>query len=530
MNDKQYDSDKEIIKVHYSRSKGTVEREEEVILPQTQEDIREQSIEPETLLDKVTINWPHYMAYFLMSVVVSLTTVVLPYMDLLGNSLQLHHVYTGLGMAQGQMPYSSIFATGGVLYYTIIALLARVHLEWVLAIVQTLALFISGIYFEKLLIRLTNKNGLGQSFTLLFYLFQLALGFGGLYPIQWAMPFMLMSLYYLSQYFVHQAKDEVFIGYGTLMALALLLDPKTLVAYLLMLFVLLVYNTYHKRFARGFYQFLSLSLGFVILFYTALYFILNVQILSPLVEQTLLYPFTVFGFESQDIWLTLGLQLAVLLLSGLLTGVFLFYKLIKQEKLQQATYWILGLSAISYSILAILSQTLWLYPILYILPFGLILTGIWVTKNQKDIRRPKLVGHYFKKHWFLPLGLVLAAIAYPVSMGLLDYPVNQERDELAAVIATETADSDKIYVWDKTPRIYQASNRLPASQILLPVLYANDNANRQLLDDELLQHQASYIIVNKDLPLSDSLEKDLSKHYKKAKIADVTYFDVFELK
>lgn len=530
MNDKRYDSDKEIITVHYSRSQGTVERENDIDLTQNQAEMSEQSILEEEILDKITLNWPHYIAYFLMSIVVSVTTVVLPYMDLLGNSLQLHHLYTGLGMAQGQMPYSSIFATGGVLYYTIIALLGIVHLEWALVIVQSLALFLSGVYFEKLLIRLTNKNGLGQSFTLIFYLFQLAIGFGGLYPIQWAMPFTLMSLYYLGQYFVNQAKDEVFIAYGLLMALALLLDPKTVVIYLVMLLVLLVHNTYHRRFARGFYQFLSLSFGFVLLFYTALYFILNVQILSPLLEQTLLYPFSVLGFENDHIWLTLGLQFGVLMLSGILTGVFLFYKLIKQEQVQKAIYWILCLVTVIYSILALLSQTLWLYPILYVLPFGLLLTGVWVTKNQKDIRRPKLVGFYFKKHLFFPVIIILAGIAYPIAMGLLQYPINQERDELANLLVMETADSDRIYVWDSSPRIYQSSHRLPASQIILPVLYTKDNKNSRLLDDELLQHQATYILVNKTLPLSDSLEKDLSNHYKKAALKNMTYFDVFELK
>ncbi|WP_230937558.1 hypothetical protein [Streptococcus gallolyticus] len=54
------------------------------------------------------------------------------------------------------------------------------------------------------------------------------LGFGGLYPIQFAMPFVMVSLWFLTKYFADIIKDEAFILYGFAGAAAMLLEPRTL--------------------------------------------------------------------------------------------------------------------------------------------------------------------------------------------------------------------------------------------------------------------------------------------------------------
>ncbi|WP_230937555.1 hypothetical protein [Streptococcus gallolyticus] len=51
--------------------------------------------------------------------------------------------------------------------------------------------YLSGIYFYKLVNYFTSSQRVAVAFSGIFYLLNIALGFGGLYPIQFAMPFVI---------------------------------------------------------------------------------------------------------------------------------------------------------------------------------------------------------------------------------------------------------------------------------------------------------------------------------------------------
>lgn len=509
--------------VHYSR------RHRQQTLNQTQGLSWENMLGNDEVWVDTTLRWPHYISYALLSLIVSATTVVLPYLSEFASGLQVQYLYTGMAVSYGQLPYINHFATGGFLYYVIVALLAPFQKGLLLVGVQWLALFLAGIYVEKSLIRLTNRDDLGQGLTIIFYALQLAFGFGGLYPIQWATPFLVMGFYYLSQYILGQAKDEILIAYGFVAGLSVLLDPKTVLFWLLALIILASYNISHKRWARGFYQLLALLFGLVIPVYIALYFMLNFQVLSPALRQAVIYPLLVPAFEMEDFWLSLGLQLGALLMTGVLTGWFLFRGIITSRTTSKFLYWLLFLVTLVYGGFALLSQTLWLYPLLYVLPFGLLLTGAWLA-TISDKRRPNMAVLFVGKQFLIPLLALLVAVAYPVGRGFLEKPLNHERDLVANYLVKQTSSEDKIYVWDQTSRIYLKAGRQSASQITSPAFYRHDKANAALLEDELLQHDAKYLVVNKYLALPNALEKALSKTYQEVPNQDFTNFTIYQAK
>lgn len=526
MSDFDKELDNEALTVHYSR------RHRKETLAQTQQLSLETELSDETEIDEVVearLRWPHYVSYALLSLMVSASTVVLPYLSMFANGLQVQHLYTGTAMTYGQLPYTHLFATGGFLYYVIIALLSHFGASLALVAVQWLSLFVAGIYFEKSLIRLTNRDDLGQGLTVIFYLLQLALGFGGLYPIQWATPFVLMGFYYLTSYFAGQTKDEIFIAYGLFAGLSVLLDPKTLLFWLWALLFLGIYNLSHKRWARGFYQFLALSFGLAFVIYIALYFMLNLQVLAAAMRQSVLFPLLVPAFELEDLWLSLGFQLGGLLLTGLLTGWLGFYGIVKGEKLAKWSYWLLFFVTLSYSGFALVSQTLWLYPLLYVLPFALLLTGAWLVKRDEE-RRPNLFSRFIIKQAVIPFLAIVVAIAYPIGRGFLEKPLNQERAQVVAYLNKQTEAEDKVYVWDKTSLISLKAGRRSASQLSSPAIYTAHQSQLKRLEDEWLQHKANYLVVNKDMPLTELLAKDLDEHYQEVSGTDFSHFTIYRLK
>lgn len=136
------------------------------------------------------------------------------------------------------------------------------------------------------------------TFSISYYLLSVSLGFGGLYPTQLAMPFILISAWFLTKYFACLVKDEAFILFGFVGALAMLIDPSTLIFWSFACVTVFSYNISQKHLARGFYQLLASIFGMILVFYTAGYFILNLQVLNPYLSQTMIYPFTFLNQET----------------------------------------------------------------------------------------------------------------------------------------------------------------------------------------------------------------------------------------
>ena len=58
-----------------------------------------------------------YFLTLLCSLAISLLSVVNPFLTNLATNLQSQNLYAGWAMTQGQVPYSQIYGTSGLLYY-----------------------------------------------------------------------------------------------------------------------------------------------------------------------------------------------------------------------------------------------------------------------------------------------------------------------------------------------------------------------------------------------------------------------------
>ncbi|MDU6444363.1 MAG: DUF2079 domain-containing protein, partial [Streptococcus sp.] len=259
---------------------------------------------------------PHKLYLLILSVVVSCLSVSIPVFTDMANSVQSQNLYIGLMFTKGQLPFTDMFATGGFLYYALIALAYYLGSTLWLVPIQIVTFYLSGIYFYKLVNYFTSSQRVAVAFSGIFYLLNVALGFGGLYPIQFATPFVMVSLWFLTKYFADIIKDEAFILYGFAGAAAMLLEPRTLVFWGLSFLTIIVYNLTQKHFARGLYQLLCIIFGTILVFYTVGYFILNLQVLSSYISQAIVYQFTYFATNDSNFILTLLFQVVVALVSG----------------------------------------------------------------------------------------------------------------------------------------------------------------------------------------------------------------------
>lgn len=61
-----------------------------------------------------------YLLFF--SLIISALTIAVPFFTDAANSLQSQNLYIGMMLTKGQIPYSDVFTTGGLLYFVVIAL------------------------------------------------------------------------------------------------------------------------------------------------------------------------------------------------------------------------------------------------------------------------------------------------------------------------------------------------------------------------------------------------------------------------
>ncbi|WP_152972532.1 DUF2079 domain-containing protein [Streptococcus orisasini] len=487
----------------------------------------------------------HRLYIIIFSAFISFFSVAMPVFTDFGNAVQSQNLYTGFMMVQNHLPYSDIFSTGGFVYYGLISLSYLLGSSFWLTFVQFVAFYFSGIFLYKIVYHMTDKEEVAINTILLFYLANFALGFGGLYPIQLAMPFVLLSLWFLTKYFAGLTRDEGFIVYGLTGALAYLIEPRTLFFWLVSLAVICVYNIKNRRYAHGFYQFLCLLFGGLLVFYTFGYFVLNMQILSSYISQAGTYYFTYFALGKGNILLTILFQLFVLFASGLLMGALTFFDHIKRETdRDDLVKSIVFLSFVFSLIFILLSQSYATYQFLLLLPFGLVLTGLYLDDKYKESLRRRsrrrkqhrrlsrrVFDLFLLGHFYLPCLLFVYGLAQPIVHYISSYSLNQERAQVAEYIRENTEKGSRIYVWDSSAKIYLDADRLSSSQFPLPMINTVKKSNEKALEDELLQNEASYVLVNENaerMPLV--LKNNLKKNYKAASLKMSPDFTVYKRK
>ncbi|TWT09831.1 DUF2079 domain-containing protein [Streptococcus sp. sy004] len=494
---------------------------------------------------KVSISGKHRFYLFIFSLLVGAINVGLPVLNSLANLTQSQHLYTGLMLTKGLLPYGDIFATGGILYYALVAASYVLGSSAWLTVVQVLAFYVSGAYFYRLVAYLTHKQDLALVASLSFYLLNLSMGFGGLYPVQFALPFVLIGLWFLTKYFHQSTPDESFMLYGFLGAISILLEPRTLTFWFLSAVFVFIVNLRRKEKAKGVYQLLCLIFGSILVFYSGAYFLINLQILSPYFSQAIIYHLSVLVRGTADLWQSLGAQLLLALFGGLLLGLLGFLKKFEPEAtksspLVRGFLFLMLLVSLPYALGA---QTFEPYALLDGLIYGLLLTVLWLNQRQEKVKQShshrrvkagqvdgRLFAKLLKSHLYLPILVFVFGIAYPIWQAFDQQKFVADRIRIAQYLKKTVTEDEKIYVWDNQPKIYADSQLTPSSQLILPVGYASSSMNNKTLEDELLQNQANYIVVNKQMKLSDDLKKDLQTNYKALSVAKVSNFTVYQLK
>ena len=526
---------------HRSHTQDNQSEKIEVTIQGQTEDSNSSQTEKKT---KISIPRKHKGHILILSLILSIFSISVPCFTDFANNIQSQNLYIAKMFANGSLPYSDFFATGGFFYYLLVSLAFRLGSTLWLIPIQFLAYYLSGSYLYKTVMHMTNKKEIATLISIIFYVTNGTIGFGGLYPIQFAMPFVLGAIFFLTRYFAGHSRDEPFILYGFAGTAGALFEARTLIFWILSLVTIFVYNLVNKHFARGFYQDLCIVFGNILVLYLCLYFILNLQITSDYINQVLVYNFTQLAVEKNDFLLTLAYQSFAVLGSGLLTGALTTSNHLLGEAKDKSIKWVLLLSFIFTVVYSLFSQSFGLYSMLNIVPYGLVLTALSLDdaikkraertshrrRNGNQIHTLKVFGIFLSRNYFLPIAVFAFAFAMPIIMFLFNLGNNTERSTVANYITKNTKKDETIYVYDSSAKIYLESGRKAASQFVLPKLNTAKSSHQKALLDTLIQDSAQYIVVQQDTQLPSEVKSTLSKNYKKAPVKGVERYTVYVLK
>ena len=493
---------------------------------------------------KISIPRKHKGHILILSLILSIFSISVPYFTDFANNIQSQNLYIAKMFANGSLPYSDFFATGGFFYYLLVSLAFRLGSTLWLIPIQFLSYYLSGSYLYKTVMHMTSNKEIATLISIIFFVINGTFGFGGLYPIQFAMPFVLGAIFFLTRYFAGHSRDEAFILYGFAGTAGALFEARTLIFWILSLVTIFVYNLVNKHFARGFYQVLCIIFGNILVLYLCLYFILNLQITSDYINQVLVYNFTQLAVEKNDFLLTLAYQSFAVIGSGLLIGALTTSNHLMGYAKDKSIKWVLLLSFIFTVVYSLFSQSFGLYSILNIVPYGLVLTALSLDdaikkraertshrrRNGNQIHTLKVFGIFLSRNYFLPIAVFAFAFAMPIIMFLFNLGNNTERSTVANYLAKNTKKDETIYVYDSSAKIYLESSRKAASQFVLPELNTAKSSHQKALSDTIIQDSAQYIVVQQDTQLPSDVKSTLSKNYKKAPVKGVERYTVYVLK
>lgn len=483
---------------------------------------------PLTSEKKVKVSFMDKMRMLFWSIFISCLSIAVPIFTGFVNSIQSQNIMAAFSLSHNILPYSNIQVSGGFFYYAILALAYHFgSLLWVIPFFA-FALYVSSLYLYKLCFFFTQHYSFATVACLLFYLANLCIGFGGLYPLQFGMPFFLLGFWYLVKYFCASAKDELFIAYGFIMALALLFEPAFLIFDLVAFLVLIVFNVSHKRIGRGFYQFLCIVFGVMLIGYVAGYFLFNMQLLSVYIKQTVFATLLGFSYGNAILWQSALFQFAVLFATGVVLAVLSGLKNLGNREFR-ATRSLLVISLVFYAIKICLTQDFQIYHVLIIFPLTLVLIAINLGETSDLDKLDNFFLNYFLKQIYLPLILLVYGLFQPIVTYFMQSPYHTERSLVANYLNKKLSSKDNIYAWDNVASLYILTKSSSSSRYSIPVIY-NSSENQTSLDDNLLAQENKYIIVNNSVKVSSTVEKLLKKNYKAISISNVTHFTVYELK
>ena len=465
-----------------------------------------------------------------------LVSVVLPFVLGLTSPEQAQDFYIGWAMHQGGEIYTDYFGTSGLLYY-FLQYLAKGSLLF--AAFNWLALVGAGIFLFRSTYDLTKEDEQSRQVLTIFYLLAGGLSFGGGYATILALPFLFYALNLVTTYFAEFNHDKGFLRIGMSLALAFFFAPLVTTLYALVLFfALLAFNIGRGYWARGFYQFLAVSLGFSLFFYPIGYYTVYKGSFGSAISQ-ILYPIDSLNFMSNP-----GL-LDNLLFYGLLAiglgGLTLVFAGFFQSK--PSKQYVLSIFAAIALVLSLGLEIFSTEPIhgsrlAELLPFMsiLLLTRIrannaeGVSRSRRYSEAPSVWAIFLKGNAYLPiLALAYLFLAPLLARYVLHSEQYQERTRIETTIKGQTQATDRIYIWDDLTNDYKTSERLSASQLLSPKLYTGLDANRSKLVNDLRDNQPKVIVVNTKTALWTEVEQLLAESYQPVQ-SEFKDFKLYKLK
>ncbi len=499
---------------------------------------QEALVENEEQLE-VETRQPAHLPFFnilILSTLVVLVSVILPYLLGLLSPEQAQDFYNGWAMHQSGDIYSDYFGTSGLLYYFLQYLTKGSIL---FAAFNWLALVGAGFFLFHSAYNLTEQNKQSQQVLTVFYILTAAFSFGGGYATILALPFLFYALSIVTAYLAEPDHDKGFVRIGISLALAFFFAPlvTTLFAFVL-LFAVTAFNVSRNNLNHGLYQFFAAGLGFSIFFYPIGYYTAYKGSFGNAISQ-ILYPVDSLNFMSNpgllDNILFYGLlAIALGVLTLAFTGLFQS-KPLKQSVLSVfaaiAVVLVLALEVFSTDLIHG-SRMVEFLPFMTILLLTRIRTWELEGANRRRRRREETSpwGTFVKGNAYLPIfALVYLFLAPVVSRYLLHAEQYKERTSIEAKIKSETQATDRIYVWDNLTSSYKASERLSASQLLSPRLHTGIDTNRTKLINDLRDNQPKMIVVNTKTTLWTEVEQLLAENYQAVQ-GEFKDFKLYKLK
>ena len=440
---------------------------------------------------------------FVLSLLISLLHVGVPFLTRFATNQQSQNLYAGWAMTKGQVPFGDFYGTNGLLYYAINWLGSLAGGHWILMILQAIALFFSGTYLYRVVRLLVSDKDTAKNVQLLFYFLVLGLGFGGTYVTFFSFPILFASMNFILAYLIGHRKDEGFILYGAIAAVAFLIDPMTSALFYFLAFLgLTAFNIKQKRWARGFYQLLATLLGFSLVFYPIGYVTVWNQTFGYAINQVT-YVFNALNFSN---------------------GQALYFT--KQSSSARRIFRFMGwVGSLVVLVVSIGLPEQGAYQLLPMLPFVLPLFAVWFSRDGEASEGTERRGRkkknkevwaaYFTSQVFLPLVALVYLLANPVVQDVvLQSGQSSERSAIASYINHHTKSKDTIYAWDATAILYQESDRLAASALLTPTSYLGINENRTNVIQQIDRSEPKYIVVNNQVELTSDMKNLLKENYR----------------
>ena len=459
-----------------------------------------------------------------LSLLISLLHVGVPFLTRFATNQQSQNLYAGWAMTKGQVPFGDFYGTNGLLYYAINWLGSLAGGHWILMILQAIALFFAGTYLYRVVRLLVSDKDTAKNVQLLFYFLVLGLGFGGTYVTFFSFPILFASMNFILAYLIGHRKDEGFILYGAIAAVAFLIDPMTSALFYFLAFLgLTAFNIKQKRWARGFYQLLATLLGFSLVFYPIGYVTVWNQTFGYAINQVT-YVFNALNFSNGQAFSN-AIYYGLLALAFGLVSAFLM-SFTKQSSSARRIFRFMGwVGSLVVLVVSIGLPEQGAYQLLPMLPFVLPLFAVWFSRDGEASEGTERRGRkkknkevwaaYFTSQVFLPLVALVYLLVNPVVQDVvLQSGQSSERSAIASYINHHTKSKDTIYAWDATATLYQESDRLAASALLTPTSYLGINENRTNVIQQIDRSEPKYIVVNNQVELTSDMKNLLKENYR----------------